>query len=64
MKLIRVIEIEDELYGEAEIKAMSFEEVKMLISFIEKESELIYIKNWRQDCIHTESYINNLLSKL
>lgn len=64
MKLIRVIEIEDELYGEKEIKHMSFKEAKMLISFVDNGKELLFIKQWRQDCVLTESYINNLISKL
>ena len=64
MKILRAIEIEGETYTSEQIQQMSFDEVKMLISFVSAEKELLFIKKIRESCYRTESYIDNLISKL
>ena len=59
----KVININDTYYGENEIKQMSVENIKMLISFVDNEKDLNWIKHWSENPI-IECYIDNLISKL
>lgn len=61
MKFKRIITIDETDYDEVQIKEMNFEQVHMLISFIDNEKDLNRIKDWRKDCLQTECYINELL---
>jgi len=61
MKFRRIIEIDGIDYSEQDIFKLQFEQIKMLVSFIDNEHDLLRVKQWRKDCMFTESYINNLI---
>lgn len=63
MAFIRVVEVDGEEYTEKMVRGFSFDQVKMLISFIDNEKDLNVIKVWYGNAIMS-SYIDNLISKV
>lgn len=64
MGFIRVIEIEGEKYCEGDIKSMNTAQLKMLISFIDNEKDLNWVKHWSSNNPAIEAYIDNLIAKI
>jgi len=57
-----IYEIERNRYLKEDIKSMNLEEVKMLLSFIDNEKDLLKIANLHsEECV---SYVNELLRTL
>jgi len=63
MRRLRVIEVDEEEYTENDIRKMSPDQLKMFISFIEKEKELRFVQNIIE-YDNIKSYIDNLLMNI
>lgn len=63
MEKLVSVEVDGDLIYKSEIEKMNYEQLHMLVSFLETEKDLNKIKNWSKiELIHV--YIDNLISNI
>jgi hypothetical protein len=63
MEKLVSVEVDGDLIYKSEIEKMNYEQLHMLVSFLETEKDLNKIKNWsKNELIHV--YIDNLISNI
>jgi hypothetical protein len=63
MEKLVSVEVDGDLIYKSEIEKMNYEQLHMLVSFLETEKDLNKIKNWsKNELIHV--YIDNLIANI
>ena len=63
MEKLVSLEVDGDLIYKSEIEKMNYEQLHMLVSFLETEKDLNKIKNWsKNELIHV--YIDNLIANI
>lgn len=63
MKRKVVLEIDGRNYMENDIASMGIDQIKMLISFVDDENDLYWIKLWADSDV-IDAYVDNLLDTI
>lgn len=63
MEKLVSVEVDGDLIYKSEIEKMNYDQLHMLVSFLETEKDLNKIKNWsKNELIHV--YIDNLIANI